>query len=210
MPVAGLPPEVFSTAPQRKRVGVRGFGDLGGDFAMNPLVPKAGAALLQKSNYQKEPISRVDASPKKRYYILCYTLKLMANTETKWAVIELGGKQHLVLAGNKIEVNRLENKVGETITLKSLLDQTPVTLKVTEELRGEKIHGLKFKNKVRYIRHYGHRQNLSALEVISIGESAKKVESKAAEKPVVTKKEAKTPTAKKPAVKKAAPKKAAK
>lgn len=134
----------------------------------------------------------------------------MTSTETKWAVIELGGKQHLVLAGSKIQVNRLETKAGETITLKSLLDQTPVTLKVTEELRGEKIHGLKFKNKVRYIRHYGHRQNLSAVEVLAIGEPAKKVETKAAEKPVEAKKETKAPIAKKPAIKKAAPKKVAK
>ncbi|HSX42131.1 MAG TPA: bL21 family ribosomal protein [Candidatus Saccharimonadales bacterium] len=120
----------------------------------------------------------------------------MTSTETNWAVVELGGKQHLVLAGSKIQVNRLETKAGETITVKSLLDQTPVTLKVTEELRGEKIHGLKFKNKVRYIRHYGHRQNLSALEVISIG-------GKVAEKPV-EKAEAKAPAAKKAAPKKAA------
>lgn len=110
----------------------------------------------------------------------------MATTETKWAVIELGGKQHLVVEGGTIEVNRLETKAGESLTLKSLLDETPVTLKVTSEFRGEKIHGLKFKNKVRYIRHYGHRQNLSALEVVSIGTPVKKAEVKSVERTVKT------------------------
>lgn len=132
----------------------------------------------------------------------------MATTETKWAILELGGKQHLVVEGAKIQVNRLTTKPGETIQLTSLLDQTPVTLKVVEELRGEKVHGLKFKNKVRYLRHYGHRQNLSALEVVTIGQakaSAKTAEKAATKKaPVKTApaKAAKKSLAKKPAAKK--------
>lgn len=127
----------------------------------------------------------------------------MAENETKWAVIELGGKQHLVSSGAKIQVNQVEKAPAETITLSSLLDQTPVTLKVLEHFRGEKIHGLKFKNKVRYLKHYGHRQNLSSLEVVSIGKS----EPKAVVKEMVVKEKTAPKAVKKVAAKKPVAKK---
>lgn len=85
------------------------------------------------------------------------------------AVVSLGGKQYLVSPGAKFTVNRLENQEGESLTTENLLASTKVQLKIVRHLLGDKIHGLKFKNKVRYIRHYGHRQHLTELEVISIG-----------------------------------------
>ncbi len=119
----------------------------------------------------------------------------MAIIETNWAVVELGGKQHLVSAGAKIKVNQLTKEVGDELELKNLLDQSPVTAKILKNFRGEKVVGLKFKNKIRYTRHYGHRQNLSELEIISIG-------TKAAAKPAVAKTEVKKASPKKVATKK--------
>lgn len=92
-------------------------------------------------------------------------------TETTWAVINAGGKQHVARVGSKIIVNQVKEKEGETIRSVNVLDSSPVSLKVIRHFLGEKVRGLKFKNKVRYLKRYGHRQQLSTLEVISIGES---------------------------------------
>lgn len=110
-------------------------------------------------------------------------------TESKWAVIEVGGKQHLVAVGSRIVANRVAEGEGETVTVKGMLDQRPVELRVTAHLLGPKINGLKFKNKIRYLKRYGHRQQLSTFEVISIG----------SKKETATEKE--TPEKKKPAKK---------
>lgn len=94
----------------------------------------------------------------------------MTNTDRdNLAIITLGGKQHLVKLGAKISVNRLTNVEGETLSTPNLLDQSPVQLKIISHLKGKKINGLKFKNKVRFTRHYGHRQHLTEIEVLSIG-----------------------------------------
>jgi large subunit ribosomal protein L21 len=90
-------------------------------------------------------------------------------SDMDWAVVESGGKQHLVAAGTRVIVNRLSAKEGDILTLKSLLDETPVAVRVLAHQRGVKINGLKFKSKTRYMRRYGHRQEQTVLEVVSIG-----------------------------------------
>lgn len=95
------------------------------------------------------------------------------NSSKNWAVISLGGKQHLVSAGTHFQVNRLTSKEGESLEAKDILTGQPVKLTVVTHLLGKKINGLKFKNKIRYIRHYGHRQQLSQIEVVSLGQAAK-------------------------------------
>ncbi|MEX2361856.1 MAG: bL21 family ribosomal protein [Patescibacteria group bacterium] len=86
-------------------------------------------------------------------------------------VIELGGKQFVAEPGSRIIVNQLDSQDGETIVTKDLLSGKEVKLKVLKSFLGDKVHGLKFKNKVRYTRRYGHRQQLTQLEVM--GETAK-------------------------------------
>ena len=95
------------------------------------------------------------------------------NSSKNWAVISLGGKQHLVSAGAHFQVNRLTSKEGESLEAKDILTGQPVKLTVVTHFLGKKINGLKFKNKIRYIRHYGHRQQLSQIEVVSVGHAAK-------------------------------------
>lgn len=102
-------------------------------------------------------------------------------TDATTTVIEAGGKQHFVAEGNRITVNRLAAKEGEMIDTPSLIDETPVTLLVKTHSLGPKINGLKFKNKVRYLKRYGHRQPQTILEVVSIGKKiAPKAEKKVA------------------------------
>lgn len=114
----------------------------------------------------------------------------MEKTENKKiAVIKLNGSQKLVIEGAKISVNRMPNQEGEIITTEDLLHGEKVQLKVQDHSKGEKISGLKFKNKVRYLKRYGHRQLLTNLEVISIGAKAVKKAEKdeAVAKPVAAK-----------------------
>ena len=88
--------------------------------------------------------------------------------EARVAIIDLGGRQHLVKEGAAFMVNRLTHKIGEKLQAKDLLSGLIVELEVKAALRGPKIDGLKFKNKTRYLRRYGHRQALTKLVVCSI------------------------------------------
>lgn len=90
--------------------------------------------------------------------------------EENWAVIGCGGHQHLVGPKSKLTVNRENRQLGDEFTLPSLTSGEPVRLKVVSHLLGKKINGLKFRPKVRYLRRYGHRQMLTELEVVSIGQ----------------------------------------
>lgn len=87
----------------------------------------------------------------------------------KYAVIELAGQQHLVWPGARVISGKLVDKEGELIVRKSMLDRSPVELKIIAHGSAKKIRGLKFKAKTRYMRRYGHRQPQSIVEVVSIG-----------------------------------------
>lgn len=100
------------------------------------------------------------------------------NLQNQVAVISAGGKQHLARIGEKFAVNQVTQAEGLTITATNELTKQPVQLKVVKHFLGEKVNGLKFKNKVRYLKRYGHRQPLTLLELVSFGEP-KKAEAKA-------------------------------
>lgn len=141
-----------------------------------------------------------------------------------YAVIESGGRQYRVEKGSVIEVDRLEAKEGDKVSLRPVmlrdkdvvvdpaaLSKAKVEAKVTGHLRGEKIRVFKYKAKKGYSRRAGHRAELTRLEVVSVGATGGGA---AASKPAATKKAtpAKKPAAKKtttaakkPAAKKATP-----
>jgi ribosomal protein L21 len=96
-------------------------------------------------------------------------------TDGNWMIIEVGGKQHLVTAGARITANRSPLEVGATFDAVNILDGSKVQLSVFAHTFGPKINGLKFKNKVRYLKRYGHRQGQTVFEVAP----AKKSEPKA-------------------------------
>ncbi len=100
------------------------------------------------------------------------------------AVIKLAGAQHLVRAGDKFEVNKLDFEVQKDMSAdvlmstngdKLLLKEGDVKIKVLENKKGDKLRIVKFKAKSRYRRAQGHRQHLSLVEILSInGESKAK------------------------------------
>lgn len=123
-----------------------------------------------------------------------------------YAVIKTGGKQYKVAEGDVITVERVATQPNDTITFSDVLlhiagDQATfgqptisgftVTGKVLEHLRGEKIRVAKYKAKVRYRRVTGHRQELSKIQIESIGgHKARLDSSKLADKKVVAAKAA--------------------
>jgi large subunit ribosomal protein L21 len=98
------------------------------------------------------------------------------------AVINIAGAEYIVRPGDKLEVNRLAQKAGESITPEVLLStdgekvlfgEGKIEAKISEEIKGEKLYIIKFKAKSRYRRRNGHRQHLSLIEVTSVnGEKA--------------------------------------
>ena len=99
-----------------------------------------------------------------------------------YAIVKTGGKQYRVEQGQTLLVERLAAGDGEDVVLEPLLfvdgsdvvdgdglSQVSVTARVVAHERGPKLRIVKFKPKRGYKRRTGHRQNLTRLEVTSIG-----------------------------------------
>ncbi len=99
------------------------------------------------------------------------------------AVIQIGSKQYLVKAGDKIVTEKLELKEGDKLTVKEVLLTTDgestkvgspfvegasVVLTFTGESKADKVRVAKFKAKSRYRRVMGHRQLESNLTVDAV------------------------------------------
>ena len=126
---------------------------------------------------------------------------------TIYAIVRAGGKQYRVEAEQVLDVDRIQADVGSTVELNDVLllggagdvrigtpivDGARVLAEVIEHGRDKKILVFKYKNKTRYRRRHGHRQDFTRLairEILTEGQQATAV----AEKP------------KRPARKKAAP-----
>ena len=152
-----------------------------------------------------------------------------------YAIIKTGGKQYKVTEGDKIQVEKLDAKVGSKVIFDEVVavggDKlkvgTPfvagytVEAKVLEHGKGEKLVIYKYKAKKDYRRKNGHRQPYTLVEITKLGGEAKKAapakaegtkaatEKKPAEKKVAAPKKetAKKEATKAPAKKAAAPKK---
>jgi large subunit ribosomal protein L21 len=100
-----------------------------------------------------------------------------------YAVIETGGKQYRVQAGDTLEVEKLDAEVGatvefdqvlaksdgETLTVgKPTIEAAKVTAKVADQIRGDKVINFKKKRRKGYTRKVGHRQNLTVVTVESV------------------------------------------
>ena len=100
-----------------------------------------------------------------------------------YAVIVTGGKQYRVEQGDSLRVERLDAVQGGEIELDRVLlvgDGDQVTIgrpfveggKVAATVKGhgraKKIMVVKFKRRKNYLRHRGHRQNFTELEIKSI------------------------------------------
>ncbi len=136
-----------------------------------------------------------------------------------FAVVKTGAKQYKVAAGDVIKVEKLDGDAGEKITLDHILmigdDKgvevgTPtisgkvVTAEILEQARAAKIIIFKKKRRQNYRRKNGHRQELTVLRILEIGQKAAKAPAKKA----APKKAAAKVEDEKAAPKKAAPAKA--
>ena len=100
-----------------------------------------------------------------------------------YAIVQTGGKQYKVQAGDTFRVESLPGDQGDEVTLDDvlLLSQdgnltvgeplvagARVTTEVVSKGRGKKIIVFKYKPKTRYRRKNGHRQSYTELRVIGI------------------------------------------
>ena len=101
-----------------------------------------------------------------------------------YAVIETGGKQYRVAAGETLRVEKLALAAGDKVAFDSLLfadDAGKVSVgaplvkgikvqaEVLEQGLGEKIILFKYKRRKSYRRKNGHRQPFTALKITAIG-----------------------------------------
>ena len=100
------------------------------------------------------------------------------------AVINSGGKQYIVREGQELKVELLDSEVGAALSFDPLLvfdeegkevkvgkpnvGNAKVSAKVVEHGRAEKVLIVKFKSKVRYRRHVGHRQPFTKIKIEKI------------------------------------------
>ena len=100
-----------------------------------------------------------------------------------YAVIETGGKQYMVRAGDVLDVEKLAGEAGATIALNSVLALSngtelkvgqpavagaSVKATVVDQHRGEKVVAFRKKRRKGYKRKVGHRQDLTRIKIESI------------------------------------------
>ena len=100
-----------------------------------------------------------------------------------YAILKTGGKQYRVTVGDKIDVEKLPNAVGEQVTLESVLmlendgqvtvgkpmvAGAQVVAKVVDEGKGVKVTHFDYRNKHRRRKTLGHRQQYTRLEISEI------------------------------------------
>jgi len=101
----------------------------------------------------------------------------------KYTIIEAGGKQYRAEEGKLITVDLLTAEIGEKIVLDKvvlLVDGDSVTVgtpyikgasvktTVGDQIKGKKILVFKYKSRINYRKHTGHRQKYTSLLVDSI------------------------------------------
>jgi large subunit ribosomal protein L21 len=98
------------------------------------------------------------------------------------AIIRADGRQVRLVEGQEFELSRVAGQPGDTVAFEVLMlvDGTDVTVgaplidgaavnaRIRAHGRGPKLRFMKYKNKVRYRRTIGHRQDVTRLVVESI------------------------------------------
>ncbi len=100
-----------------------------------------------------------------------------------YAVVDSGGKQYKVKAGDVLRVEKLPGEVGSPVTFervlmvadgdtlnvgRPLLENTAVRGHIVEQGRERKVLVFKYKRRKRYRRKQGHRQPFTAVKIDSI------------------------------------------
>lgn len=97
-----------------------------------------------------------------------------------YAIFKTGGKQYRVEKGDRIDVEKIDAEVGDTITFDQVLAQgtgdsvkvgapflsgASITAKVVNQHRARKVIAFKFKRRKGYHKTKGHRRQLTRLEI---------------------------------------------
>ncbi|PEQ12966.1 50S ribosomal protein L21 [Novosphingobium sp. PC22D] len=101
-----------------------------------------------------------------------------------FAVVRTGGKQYRVAAGDKIAVEKLAGDAGDKITLGDVLlagsegevaDAAKVTVsaEIIAQAKSEKVTVFKKRRRHNYRRKAGHRQQMTLLRILSVGDEKK-------------------------------------
>lgn len=116
----------------------------------------------------------------------CYLPKVMGQAGTKnmnFAIIETGGKQYKVSAGQKLKVEKLEGETGKEIIFDKVLlnaDGENVAIgtpyitgaqcaaKIIAQGRSDKKIVFRYHSKTRYRKFKTHRQHFTELEILKI------------------------------------------
>jgi len=100
-----------------------------------------------------------------------------------YAVIVTGGKQYRVSQGDKLRVEKLEAAEGDSVNLGQVLmvvdgddvkigtpvlDGSKVTAEVKAHGRSDKVEIIKFRRRKHHMKHQGHRQAYTELEITGI------------------------------------------
>ena len=100
-----------------------------------------------------------------------------------YAVIEAGGKQHRVVEGEVIKVEKIEAETGSTIDFDRVLmvgegesikvgapvvDGAKVSAEVIQHGRGDKVTIVKFKRRKHHMKRQGHRQWFTEIKITAI------------------------------------------
>ncbi len=107
-----------------------------------------------------------------------------------FAIVRTGGKQYRVAAGDKIAVEKLAGEAGETITLGEVLmageggdmadaAKIVVSAEIIAQAKSEKVIVFKKRRRHNYRRKNGHRQQLTLLRILSVGDAKQKPAKKA-------------------------------
>jgi len=102
---------------------------------------------------------------------------------SKFAVIETGGKQYRVSAGQKVKVEKLDAKEGGEISFDKVLlvadgervevgtpyiSGAKVSGKILRQARDRKKIVFKYHSKTRYRKKKGHRQYFTEVEIVKV------------------------------------------
>jgi large subunit ribosomal protein L21 len=120
-----------------------------------------------------------------------------------YAVIETGGKQVRVQAGDIVQIEKLAGEVGSKVTFDKVLfvsnpsetsseitlgqpyiTNAKVDVEIVAQGRGDKVTIIKMKRRKQYRRTQGHRQEQTQVLVLGLTDGAKKAEITAADKKV--------------------------
>ena len=100
-----------------------------------------------------------------------------------YAIFKTGGKQYRVTEGDKIDVEKIDAKVGDDVTFSEVLfqgegesvnvgnpfiDGASVTAEVVDQHRAKKVIAFKFKRRKGYHKTKGHRRQLTRLQIKSV------------------------------------------